>query len=89
MALRAGEAALMVGAPEVGIPMEIGKQLAPHASAILMMPLIALSILIIIIGISVFSTAKTKTPGAMLLMMGLLLGGGAFTVASRSEGKRA
>lgn len=78
----------MVGAPEVGIPLEFGKQLAPHAPTILMIPLVMFAILFIIIGIIVFSTAKTKTPGALLMFLGLLLGGGAFFVMARVEGKK-
>jgi uncharacterized membrane-anchored protein len=88
MAEQLGESALMMGAPEVGIPMEIGKQLAPHAPTIMMVPLVIFSIIFIIIGIIVFSAAKTKTPGIMLLMLGLLLGGGAFFVMVKSESKK-
>lgn len=52
----------------------------------MMMPLIGISILLILIGLVVFSTAKSKTPG---LMMGMLFGGGAlFVIAKSSEGKK-
>ena len=78
----------MMVAPEVGIPMEIGKQLAPHAPTLMMIPLVILSVIFIIIGIIVFSTASTKTPGVMLLMLGLLLGGGAFFVMVKAEHKK-
>jgi len=80
-----GEAALMVGAPEVGIPMEFAKQLAPHAPTIMMFPLIGLAILLILIGIVTFSMSRSKTPGIMLFVVGLLLGGGAFTVMRATE----
>jgi drug/metabolite transporter (DMT)-like permease len=84
-----GETALMVGAPEVGIPMEIGKQLAPHAPTILMIPLVAFSILLILIGIIVFSTDHTsKTPGALLLLLGFMVGGGAFLIMYKTESSK-
>jgi hypothetical protein len=51
----------------------------------MMMPLIGISILLILIGLVVFSTAKSKTPG---LMMGMLFGGGAlFVIAKSSEAR--
>lgn len=54
-----------------------------------MMPLIGISILLILIGLIVFSTAKSKTSGLMILMMGMLFGGGAFfVIAKSSEGKK-
>jgi uncharacterized membrane-anchored protein len=85
-----GETAFMMGAPEVGIPMEVGKQLAPHAPVLMMIPLVILSVIFIIIGIIVFSaaSASAKTPGIMLLMLGLLLGGGAFYVMVKAEHKK-
>jgi hypothetical protein len=55
----------------------------------MMMPLIGISILLILIGLIVFSTAKSKTSGLMILMMGMLFGGGAFfVIAKSSEGKK-
>ena len=83
-----GESALMMGAPEVGIPMEIGKQLAPHAPMVMMMPLVFVSIILIIVGIVVFSTAKAKAPGTMLLVLGFLLGGGTFFMMAKTENKK-
>jgi hypothetical protein len=83
-----GQGALLVAAPEVGIPLEVGKQLAPHASTILMIPLVMFSILLIIVAIIVLSAAKSKTPGYLLLLLGFLTGGGAFYVMARSEGKK-
>lgn len=88
MAEAAVESALMMGAPEVGIPLELGKSLAPHAPTLLMIPLVVMSILFIIIGIIVLSAAKSKTPGALLLMLGFLLGGGAFLVMYKLESKK-
>lgn len=70
----------MMAAPEVGVPLEIAKQLAPQAPTIMMFPFIGLAILLILIGIAVFSTSKSKTPGIMLLLVGLLIGGGAFVI---------
>ena len=81
------DAALMMMAPEVGIPMEVGKQLAPHAPAILMFPVIGLAVLLIIIGIIVVSVATNKTSGVLLLLFGSLLFGGAIFVVVRSESK--
>lgn len=75
----------MAAAPEVGIPLEIGKQLAPHAPTILMVPLVFAAILVIIIGIIVLAAAKSKTPGSILLVLGFLLGGGAFFVMYKTE----
>ncbi len=77
----------MMAAPEVGIPLEVGKQLAPHAPTILMIPLVILSILLIIIAIIVIAAAKNKVPGYLLLFLGFLTGGGAFFVMARSESK--
>lgn len=77
----------MMAAPEVGIPMELGKQLAPHAPTVLMIPLVILSIIFIIVGIIVLSAANNKTPGALLMVLGFLLGGGAFFVMYRTESK--
>mgnify|MGYP001615798319 FL=1 len=81
------EAGFMMAAPEVGLPLEIGKQLAPHAPTILMIPLVVLSILFIVIGIIVVSADKSKTPGALLLTLGFLLGGGAFLVMYKTESR--
>jgi hypothetical protein len=77
-----GNAAAMGIAPEFMIPLEIGKQ---HAPAILMMPLIVFSIIFAIAGIIAFSTAKSKASGVMLLVLGLLLGGGALAVVMKTE----
>jgi uncharacterized membrane-anchored protein len=83
-----GEGIAALAMPEVGIPLAIGKQLVPHTSAILMTPLIILSVVLVIIGIIVYAAAKTKTPGALLMILGLLLGGGAFFVTYKSESKK-
>lgn len=68
----------MVAAPEVAIPMQI----ASHPK-ILMIPFITFSILLILIGIIVYSTAKTSTPGLLIMFLGFLVGGGAFYTLSR------
>ncbi len=80
-----GEQALLMGAPEVGIPLEVGKQLAPHAPAILMIPLVSFAVLLVIIGIIVIAASANKTSGVLLTVLGVLLGGGAFFVMVRSE----
>jgi hypothetical protein len=76
-------------APEFGIPMELGKTLAPHAPTILMIPLVVMSVLLIIVGIIVLSAANNKMPGSLLLVLGFLLGGGAFFVMVKTEGGNA
>lgn len=83
-----GEVGLMVAAPEVAIPMMVGEKLLPHAPTILMIPLIIWSIIIIIIGIIVLATAKNKTPGTLITVLGFLLGAGAFLVISKTEGRK-
>jgi hypothetical protein len=80
-----GDEALMMGAPEVGIPLEIGKQLAPHAPAILMVPLIMFALLFIIIGIIAVSFAANKTPGALFMVLGFLMAGAGIFVIVRTE----
>lgn len=82
-----GEAGFMAAAPEVALPLEVGKQLAPHAPTFLMVPLVALAVLLILIGIIVLAADKSKTPGALITLLGFLLGGGAFFVMLRTEGK--
>jgi hypothetical protein len=79
----AGLAETLVGVavPEAGAAMVVEK----HASSIMMMPFIAFSILLILIGIIVFSTASSKTPGALLLMFGLAVGGGAYYIMEKTE----
>lgn len=83
-----GEGAAALVAPEIGIPLAIGKQLAPHTSAILMTPLIVISVIIVIVGIIVLAAAKSKTPGMLLTALGFLLGGGAFFITYKSENKK-
>ncbi len=56
-----------------------------HVPTILMIPLISMSIFLIIIGIIVFSTAKSKSPGILLLMLGFLMAGAAFVVIIKTE----
>lgn len=80
-----GESAFMAAAPEVGIPLEVAKQAAPHLPTLVMVPLVMFAILFIIIGIIVVSAAQNKTPGVLLLVLGFLLGGGAFFVMYRTE----
>jgi hypothetical protein len=71
-----------------GAALAVGKELAPHAPTILMIPLVVLSIILIIIGIIVLSAAQSKTPGVLLLVLGFLLAGGAFVVMVKSQGKK-
>ena len=66
----------------------IGKQLAPHAPTIMMIPLVVFSIILIIVAIIVLSAAKNKTPGYLLLFLGFMVGAGAFFVMVKSEGKK-
>ncbi len=77
----------MAAAPEVAIPAELGKQLAPHAPTILMIPLVIASVICVIVGIIVLAAAQSKLPGSLLVLLGLLLGGGAFLVMYRAESR--
>jgi len=83
------DSALMAANPEFGVPMEIGKQLAPHAPTILMIPLVVFAIVLIIIGVIIIAAAKTKTAGIILTVLGFMLGGGAFFIMYRTERKNA
>jgi hypothetical protein len=74
--------------PEAGVAMAAQQVATAHAGSILMLPLIGFAILLIIIGIIVLSAAKNKTPGYLLTFLGLMVGGGAFFVAARSEGQK-
>ncbi len=85
---QAEEAGLIAAAPEVGIPLEIGKELAPHAPTLLMIPLVIFSIICIIASIIMLAALKSKTPGALLLVLGLLLGSGAFLVVYKTESRK-
>jgi hypothetical protein len=80
--------ALAAFAPEVGIPLEVGKQLAPHAPTIVLVPVVVFSIILVIIAIIVISASQNKTPGYLLLALGFLTGGAAFFVMIRSESKK-
>lgn len=55
----------------------------------MMMPVIALSVLLVLVGIIVVSTAKSKTSGVLLTVFGVLLGGAAFFSANYSPGRGA
>ncbi len=79
----------MAAAPEVGIPLQLGKQLAPHAPLILMMPLVVFAIIFVIIGIIALSVATNKVTGIMFSMLGLLLGGGALFIMAKTESHKA
>jgi hypothetical protein len=79
---------MMAAAPEVGVPMEVAKQLAPHAPTLLMGLLVVLALIMIIIGVIIESAATNKTPGIMLMIVGFLLGGGAFFIMYRTESNR-
>ena len=73
--------ALIAGAPEV----YVAQQAAAHAPSLLMMPLIMFSILIIIVSVILMSSMDSKIPGAMLMLFGFALSGGAFFVIERTE----
>ena len=64
---------LLVAAPEAYEVKAAGK----HAPAILMSLTIGFAVLLILIGIVVISTAKSKTSGYLLSLFGFILGGGA------------
>jgi hypothetical protein len=50
----------------------------------MMLPMIAFSIVLILVGIIVVSTAKNKTSGILLSAFGVVLGGAAFFTANHS-----
>jgi hypothetical protein len=77
-----GRAAFTAAAPEVAVPLQAVEALAPHISVILMVPFIGFSVLLILIGIIVFSTDKRKTPGFLILLLGFGLAYGAFSISS-------
>jgi hypothetical protein len=64
----------------------IGEKLIPHVGSFMMVPFIMASVVILIIGIIVFSTGH-KTAGGLLLMLGASFGGLAFYIISRVEGR--
>jgi len=65
-------------APEVAIPMEVGKQVLPYAPSLAMAPIIVFSLFIIFLAILILSYAKHKEAGYLLFLFGLLSGGGAL-----------
>lgn len=75
----------MALAPEVGVPVELAKHVAPHIPTLIMVPLVLFALILIIIGIIIVSSAQKKLAGTLLLFLGLLLGGGAFLVMYRTE----
>jgi hypothetical protein len=87
-----GEAALMMAAPEVGVPLIAAQAAATHGKPIFGGILIAISILFIIIAIIIISTAKssgTKTAGWMFFVLSLGgLGFGGYLIAHEKK-KRA
>lgn len=63
-------------------------QLAPHAPTFLMIPLITFAVILALIGIVVLSTASSKLPGVMILLLAGGLGFGAFTIMRTVESKK-
>ncbi len=74
--------------PEVALAKGATDVAKAHAGTILMMPMISVSILLIILGIIVYSAASNKVPGVMILLLGGGIGFGAFHVMSKSESRR-
>ena len=88
-----GEAALMMGAPEVGVPLMAAQTVANHGKPIFGGVLIALSIVFIIIAIIIIATAKSsgaKTAGWMFFILSLGgLGFGGYLIAHEQKVKHA
>ena len=86
------EEALMMGAPEAGVPLIAAQTVASHGKPIFGGILIAVSILFIIIAIIIISAAKSsgaKTAGWMFFVLSLGgLGFGGYLVAHEKK-KRA
>lgn len=60
--------------------------IAPHAGTFFMIPFEIMAVILIIIGIVVYSaSSKSKTAGTMFLLLGFSLGIGAFYVSSKNE----
>jgi hypothetical protein len=79
---------LMAAAPEIGVPLEIGRAIAPHATTFIMLPFVVVAIILVIVGVIMMATAKkSKLPGSVLTILGFMVGGGALFVAARSEGR--
>lgn len=84
-----GQSAEDIGAPEVAL----GKAALPYASkavdkyggTVLFMPLLVFSIILILIGITVFSVDKNKVPGVMLILFAAALGGGVFYMMHKTS----
>lgn len=86
-AARLGGVALTLAAPEIAVPLAVAKGLK-HAPTLLMIPFVVVSILFILVGMLIFSFSKKhKAFGGILFVLGLLLGGGAFFVAYKTESR--
>ncbi len=82
-------ASLFTGVAMVDPGTGMSMMAAQHPKNTVGMFLIGFAILLIIIGIIVFSTAKSKTPGTMLVIVALLLGtGGGFLIYKGGRARR-
>jgi hypothetical protein len=85
------EAALMMAAPEVGVPLLAAQTVAQHGKPIFGGIMIAVSILFIVIAIIIISAAKStgaKTAGWMFFVLSLGgLGFGGYLVAHEKKKK--
>lgn len=78
------EAAFALAAPEVYLPSKAAEKLVPYAPSLMMALPIIVALLMIIIAVIMLSTMQSKLPGGVLLLLGLLIGGGAFWVIHKN-----
>ena len=78
-------------AEEVAVPIleklglsGIAPSMIPKQSALFGTSIMIIAIIIILIGILIFSVKKSKTPGIMILFVGFLLGAGGLYLAHSS-----
>jgi hypothetical protein len=70
--------------PQLGIPLMVGKEIG----TIIWMPLVIVALLLVVIGTIMYSTMAKKSPGVMMLVLGMMLGFGAFTMMYVSKKHR-
>ena len=81
---------LAMANPETAVGMAATKavdSVAPHLPTFLMMPTIAFSVILCIIGIIVFSTDSSKVPGTLLIFLSFMLGLFGYKMMNKFEGE--
>lgn len=66
----------------------VGRHVAHHGPTLLMVPLLAFAVLFVLVGALLIAKSDTGS-GAVLAVLGFLLGGGALYIIARWEGSRA